>query len=200
MKRALDVIGAAVGLTVASPLLLGISVALLLTQGWPVVFVQARPGRYGEPFPLYKFRTMRNARDGDGRPLPDAQRITRIGRFLRQTSLDELPELVNVLRGDMSLVGPRPLLMSYLDRYTREQARRHDVRPGITGMAQVSGRNDITWDERFAHDVWYVDHASAWLDIKILVRTVVMVLTRQGISHPTHATMPEFTASDVGGK
>lgn len=204
MKRALDVIGATVGLVVASPLLLGISVALVLTQGWPVVFVQVRPGRHGEPFPLYKFRTMRNARDGDGdgdgRLLPDAQRITRIGRLLRQTSLDELPELVNVLRGDMSLVGPRPLLMSYLDRYTPEQARRHDVRPGITGMAQVAGRNDITWDERFAHDLWYVDHASAWLDIKILVRTAVMVLTRQGISHPTHATMPEFTGSDVGGK
>ena len=198
MKRALDVIGAVVGLIVASPVLLAIGVALLVTQGWPVVFVQTRPGRYGKPFPLYKFRTMRAARDDHGRLLPDELRITRVGRFLRQTSLDELPELVNVLRGDMSLVGPRPLLMSYLDRYTPEQARRHDVRPGITGMAQVAGRNDITWDERFAYDVWYVDHASAWLDVKILVRTVVMVLTRQGISHPTHATMPEFTGSELG--
>ena len=200
MKRALDVIGAAVGLTVASPLLLGISVALLLTQGWPVVFVQARPGRYGEPFPLYKFRTMRNARDGDGRPLPDAQRITRIGRFLRQTSLDELPELVNVLRGDMSLVGPRPLLMSYLDRYTPEQARRHDVRPGLTGLAQVEGRNELTWEERFRHDVWYVDHVSVWLDLKILARTVGMVLRREGISHPAHATMYEFEGTTDPGQ
>jgi lipopolysaccharide/colanic/teichoic acid biosynthesis glycosyltransferase len=186
MKRALDVVGATVGLVVTAPLLAVVAVALFVTQGRPVVFAQVRPGLHGEPFRLYKLRTMRN---GDG---PDAERITRLGRLLRATSLDELPELVNVLKGDMSLVGPRPLLMSYLDRYTPEQARRHDVRPGITGLAQVSGRNEITWEERFGYDVWYVDHASVWLDIRILVRTVLRVVRRQGISHPTHATMPEY--------
>ena len=186
VKRVLDVVGAVVGLVVTAPLLAVVAIVLLVTQGRPVVFAQVRPGLHGAPFRLYKLRTMR---DGDG---PDAERITRVGRALRATSLDELPELMNVLKGDMSLVGPRPLLMSYLDRYTPEQARRHDVRPGITGLAQVEGRNELTWEERFAYDVWYVDHASVWLDIRILVRTVVRVLRRQGISHPTHATMHEF--------
>ena len=182
-------VGATAGLVVTAPLLAVVAALLLVTQGRPVVFAQVRPGLHGAPFRLYKFRTMRS---GDG---PDAERITRLGRVLRATSLDELPELVNVLKGDMSLVGPRPLLMSYLDRYTPEQARRHDVRPGITGLAQVSGRNEISWEERFGYDVWYVDHASVWLDIRILVRTVLRVLRRQGISHPTHATMPEFNGT-----
>ena len=192
MKRLLDVVGAAVALVLTAPLQAAIALAIRVTMGSPVVFAQQRPGLAGRPFLLYKFRTMRDLRDGDGRLLPDEQRITRLGRFLRQTSLDELPELVNVLKGEMSLVGPRPLLMSYLDRYTPEQARRHDVRPGLTGLAQVAGRNELTWEERFGHDVWYVDHASVWLDLKILARTVGMVLRREGISHPTHATMHEF--------
>jgi lipopolysaccharide/colanic/teichoic acid biosynthesis glycosyltransferase len=192
VKRALDVTGAALLLVVTSPLLAVIAVVLFVTQGRPVVFAHTRPGLHGRPFRLYKFRTMRDARDGDGRLLPDAERITRIGRFLRSTSLDELPELVNVLKGDMSLVGPRPLLLAYLDRYTETQARRHEVKPGITGMAQVEGRNALTWEERFEHDVWYVDHASVWLDLRILGRTFAMVLRREGISHPAHATMPEF--------
>jgi sugar transferase EpsL len=196
VKRLLDVVGAAVALVLASPLLAAISIAIFVTMGPPVLFGQERPGLGGKPFRLYKFRTMRDARDGDGRLLPDHDRITRLGRFLRHTSLDELPELVNVLRGEMSLVGPRPLLMSYLDRYSAEQARRHDVRPGLTGLAQVAGRNELTWEERFRHDVWYVDHASAWLDLKILVKTALIVLRREGISHPAHATMPEFNGSD----
>ena len=192
MKRGVDVVGALVGLVVTAPLLAVIALVLLVTQGRPVVFAQVRPGLGGTPFRLYKLRTMRNRYDEDGRLLPDGQRITRVGRFLRTTSLDELPELVNVLRGDMSLVGPRPLLMSYLDRYTPEQARRHEVRPGITGLAQVAGRNTLTWEERFDYDVWYVDHASVALDISILARTVARVLRRDGISHPDHATMHEF--------
>jgi lipopolysaccharide/colanic/teichoic acid biosynthesis glycosyltransferase len=195
VKRALDVVGAAVGLVVTSPLLVLVALLLRVTQRGPIVFSQVRPGRLGVPFRLYKFRTMRDRRAPDGRLLPDAERITRVGRLLRSTSLDELPELVNVLKGDMSLVGPRPLLMSYLDRYTPEQARRHEVKPGITGMAQVAGRNELTWEERFAYDLWYVDHASVWLDLRIIVWTVVKVLKREGISHPTHATMHEFEGS-----
>ena len=193
MKRLVDVVGAAVGLVVTAPIMAVLAVAILVTQGRPVVFAQVRPGRHGTPFRLYKFRTMRN--EDPRRPLPDGERITRLGRILRSTSLDELPELVNVLRGDMSLVGPRPLLMSYLDRYTPEQARRHEVRPGITGLAQVTGRNRLTWEERFEYDVWYVDHASFWLDVRILVRTVISVLRRDDISHPSHATMHEFEGS-----
>ncbi|MEY2567300.1 MAG: hypothetical protein QOE35_1829 [Actinomycetota bacterium] len=192
VKRLLDVVGAAVGLVVLSPLLAVVALVLLVTQGWPVVFGHLRPGLDGRPFTLYKFRTMTNRRGQDGNLLSDAERITPVGRFLRKTSIDELPELVNVLKGDMSLVGPRPLLMSYLERYTPEQARRHDVRPGITGQAQVAGRNDITWDERFAYDLWYVDHVSVLTDLRILVQTAIKVLKREGISHPTHATMPEY--------
>ncbi len=195
VKRTMDVVGAVAGLVVTAPLMAALAVALLVTQGRPVVFAQLRPGLHGKPFRLYKLRTMRDRDGEDGRPLPDAQRITWLGRFLRSTSLDELPELVNVLKGDMSLVGPRPLLISYLDRYTPEQARRHEVRPGITGLAQVAGRNELTWEERFSYDVWYVEHASLWLDVRILVRTVVRVLRRDGISHPTHATMHEFEGS-----
>ena len=192
MKRGIDVVGALVGLVITAPLLAVIALVLLVTQGRPVVFSQVRPGLNGQPFRLYKLRTMRDRYDEDGRLLPDGQRITAVGRFLRTTSLDELPELVNVLKGEMSLVGPRPLLMSYLDRYTPEQARRHEVRPGITGLAQVAGRNTLTWEERFGHDVWYVDHKSVALDVSILVRTVARVLRREGISHPDHATMHEF--------
>ena len=196
VKRLLDVVGAAVALLVTAPLQAVIAIALRITQGSPVVFAQERPGLGGQPFRLYKFRTMRDAHDGDGRPLPDGERITRLGRLLRHTSLDELPELYNVLRGDMSLVGPRPLLMSYLERYSPEQARRHEVRPGLTGLAQVEGRNQLSWEERFDHDVWYVDHATVWLDLKIIARTVGMVLRREGISHPAHPTMHEFRGSD----
>ena len=158
-----------------------VGVVTVVIQGWPVAFRQPRPGRSGEPFRLLKFRTMSDARGSDGQLLPDEQRLTRWGAMLRSISLDELPELINVLKGDMSLVGPRPLLMRYLDRYTPEQARRHEVRPGITGWAQVNGRNALTWEEKFELDVWYVDHASLWLDLRILAMTVLKVLWREGI-------------------
>jgi lipopolysaccharide/colanic/teichoic acid biosynthesis glycosyltransferase len=161
-------------------------------MGSPVFFRQTRPGLGGGPFTLIKFRTMRDSYGAGAQPLPDESRITRLGAFLRRTSLDELPELWNVLKGDMSLIGPRPLLVEYLDRYTREQARRHEVKPGITGLAQVSGRNALSWEERLALDVWYVDNWTMWLDLKILTKTVAQVLTRRGISAPGHATMPEF--------
>jgi sugar transferase EpsL len=163
-----------------------------LQLGQPVLFRQLRPGMHGRPFTLYKFRTMTDACDASGCLLPDSQRITPFGRFLRSTSLDELPELWNVLRGDMSLFGPRPLLMQYLDRYTPEQARRHEVRPGLTGWAQVHGRNAISWDEKFALDVWYVDHVSFWLDLHIAFLTVWTVLRRAGINAAGEATMSEF--------
>jgi lipopolysaccharide/colanic/teichoic acid biosynthesis glycosyltransferase len=169
-------------------------IALLVwrTMGRPVLFRQARPGLHGKPFVMYKFRTMRDLRDAEGNLLPDEARLTPFGRWLRTTSLDELPELVNVLRGEMSLVGPRPLLMEYLERYTPEQARRHEVKPGITGWAQIHGRNNLSWEERLRLDVWYVDHWSLWLDLKILWRTLWMVLRREGISAQGHATMPRF--------
>jgi len=165
-------------------------------MGRPVLFKQMRPGLNAKPFYMYKFRTMTNEKDEQGNPLSDEQRLTRLGRFLRSTSLDELPELFNVLKGDMSLVGPRPLLMQYLARYTPEQARRHEVKPGITGWAQVNGRNAITWEEKFALDVWYVDNWSLWLDIKILAMTVVKVFKREGISAKGEATMPEFMGNE----
>jgi len=161
-----------------------------------VLFRQQRPGLHGQPFTLYKFRTMTDARDAQGNLLPDAQRLMPLGRFLRSTSLDELPELFNVFKGDMSLVGPRPLLMRYLDRYTPEQMRRHEVKPGITGWAQVNGRNAVTWEQKFALDVWYVSNVSLWLDMKIIALTVWKVFKREGISQPGHATAQEFT----GGK
>ena len=178
---------------VLSPLLLVIGLAVRLRMGSPVLFRQTRPGLGGRPFELLKFRTMTDRRGPDGALLPDAERLTWIGRLLRRTSLDELPELVNVLRGDMSLVGPRPLLMEYLALYTPEQARRHEVRPGITGWAQVNGRNATTWDERFAHDRYYVEHRSLRLDLHILKRTVIQVLTGAGVSAPGEATMARFT-------
>jgi len=175
-----------------APFLLALAFLVRLKLGAPVLFRQQRPGLHGKPFTLYKFRTMTDARDAQGALLPDAQRLTPFGRFLRSTSLDELPEFFNVLKGDMSLVGPRPLLMQYLDRYTPEQARRHEVRPGISGWAQVNGRNALTWEEKFALDVWYVDHVSLWLDLKIIALTVWKLLTREGITHPGEATMAEF--------
>jgi lipopolysaccharide/colanic/teichoic acid biosynthesis glycosyltransferase len=195
MKRALDVVGAAAGLAVSAPLLAAAAVAVRFTMGRPVLFRQTRPGRGGVPFTIIKLRTMRDATDIAGRARPDSERLTSLGRVLRASSVDELPELWNVLRGDMSLVGPRPLLMEYLDRYTTEQARRHEVRPGITGWAQVHGRNALTWDEKFALDLWYVDHWSIGVDLRILFRTVAIVFARQGVSHAGDATMPPFTGS-----
>ena len=164
-------------------------------MGSPVLFRQTRPGRDGKPFEMIKFRTMRDAIDTDGRPLPDAERLTKLGRFLRSSSLDELPELWNVLKGEMSLVGPRPLLMEYLPLYSPKQARRHEVRPGVTGWAQVNGRNAISWDEKFALDVWYVDNRSLWLDMKIIWLTIRKVIKREGISAAGEATMSKFTGN-----
>lgn len=192
VKRLID-IAASIFLGCAlAPILILLAVLVRLSLGQPILFCQVRPGLHGRPFTLYKFRTMTDARDAAGNLLPDAQRLTRVGRFLRSTSLDELPELWNVLKGDMSLVGPRPLLMQYLDRYTPEQARRHEVRPGITGWAQVNGRNAITWEEKFALDVWYVDNQSLWLDLRILALTIWKVLRREAISQAGNATMTEF--------
>jgi lipopolysaccharide/colanic/teichoic acid biosynthesis glycosyltransferase len=195
LKRAFDVGAAITGLILLSPFLVLLALLVRVNLGAPILFRQQRPGWRGRPFALLKFRTMTSARDGKGNPLPDEMRLTRLGRFLRSSSLDELPELVNVLKGEMSLVGPRPLLMQYLDRYTPEQARRHKVRPGITGWAQVNGRNAIEWDERLRLDVWYVDHWSLWLDLRILWRTAWQVMRRDGITAEGHATMPEFTGS-----
>lgn len=196
MKRLFDVTVAAVLLVVLAPLLLLLAVLVALLLGRPVFFVQQRPGRHGRPFQLIKFRTMVDARDASGNLLPDAQRLTRFGRWLRATSLDELPELWNVLKGDMSLVGPRPLLIEYLPLYSPVQARRHEVRPGITGWAQVNGRNDISWEEKFALDVWYVDNQSFLLDLKILLLTMLRVVQRKGISQRGHATAEKFMGSD----
>jgi lipopolysaccharide/colanic/teichoic acid biosynthesis glycosyltransferase len=195
VKRAFDIVVAAVVLVLTAPLLLLIAAAVRLTLGVPVLFKQTRPGLYGRPFVLYKFRTMRDAMDADGEPLADALRLTGFGTFLRATSLDELPELWNVLKGDMSLVGPRPLLMEYLPLFSATQARRHDVRPGITGWAQVNGRNAQSWDERLTLDVWYVDHRSLALDLRILVSTIAVVLARHGVTQPGHATMERFRGS-----
>ena len=192
IKRVADIAASAVGLVATSPIMLGAAVAIHATMGAPVLFRQERPGLRGEPFTLVKFRTMSLSRAPDGSLLPDGARLTPVGRFLRATSIDELPQLWNVLRGDMSLVGPRPLLMQYLARYSREQARRHDVLPGITGWAQINGRNALTWDEKFALDVWYVDHQSLLLDAKILALTIARVFKRDGIAREGHATMPEF--------
>lgn len=174
------------------PVMAALAALVRLQLGSPVLFRQPRPGRGGRIFRLCKFRTMTEARDAGGNLLPDAQRLTRFGQWLRSTSLDELPELFNVLKGEMSLVGPRPLLIQYLERYTPEQARRHEVRPGITGWVQVNGRNALAWDEKFRLDVWYVDHHNLWLDLRILAMTCKKVLLREGISAPGDATMPEF--------
>jgi sugar transferase EpsL len=196
LKRLLDVVIAVALLVLLSPVLCVIAGLVAATMGRPVLFRQRRPGLGGKPFTILKFRTMRDATDANGNPLPDAQRITRLGRFLRRTSLDELPELVNVLRGEMSLVGPRPLLLEYLPRYTDEQMRRHEVRPGITGWSQVNGRNALTWDEKFALDVLYVDHRSMRLDLQILLKTIGNVVKGEGISHPGVATMEPFRGTE----
>ena len=198
-KRGLDVGVAALGLLALAPLLAAVALAVRARCGRPVLFRQTRPGRGGRPFVMYKFRTMVPLEAQPHAP-GDAERLTTLGRVLRRTSLDELPELWNVLRGDMSLVGPRPLRMEYVARYTPEQMRRHAVRPGITGWAQIHGRNDTTWDERLARDVWYVDHRSLALDLEILARTVILVLRSEGVSAAGHATMPEFRGRESGEK
>ena len=197
-KRAIEAVVAGLGLVLLSPLLAWLYVRVRRELGTPTWFAQERPGLQGRPFRLVKLRTMTDARDASGQLLPDAQRLTAFGRWLRSTSLDELPELWNVLRGDMSLVGPRPLLMRYLDRYTPEQARRHEVRPGITGWAQINGRNSISWEEKLALDVWYVDNRNLLLDLRILVATFWKVVRREGISAAGEATMPEFIGSNPG--
>jgi len=192
MKRVVDFIASFVGMTVLLPIIAILSLLIRLNLGSPILFEQVRPGMHGKPFRMIKFRTMKDASDSNGNLLPDTERITNFGSFLRATSLDELPELWNVLKGDMSLVGPRPLLMEYLDLYTPEQARRHEVRPGVTGWAQVNGRNAISWEEKFKLDVWYVDNRSLWLDIKILFMTVKKVFVREGISADGHVTIEKF--------
>lgn len=192
LKRLIDVLFAATVLILCSPLIAAVSILIWVNMGRPVLFTQMRAGFHGQPFKLFKFRTMRDTQDAQGRLLPDRERLTKVGFFLRRFSLDELPQFWNVLIGDMSLVGPRPLLVRYLDRYTREQARRHDVKPGITGWAQVNGRNALTWEQKFELDIWYVDHASSALDFKIICRTIGKVFGREGISQEGHATMPEF--------
>jgi lipopolysaccharide/colanic/teichoic acid biosynthesis glycosyltransferase len=191
-KRAIDRAIAGVALVAAAPVIAATAAAIRADMGAPVLFRQVRPGRGGRRFEVLKFRTMRDAIDQDGKPLPDADRLTPLGRFLRATSLDELPQLVNVLRGELSLVGPRPLLVQYLDRYSHEQARRHDVLPGITGWAQINGRNAASWPTKLALDVWYVDHWSLRLDLQILARTIATVLRREGIANAGSVTMPEF--------
>ena len=195
LKRAFDVAVSLAGLVLAAPLIGFAALLVLVAMGRPVLFRQVRPGRNGRPFTLCKFRTMSDETDSTGELLPDAERVTAVGRFLRRASLDELPQLWNVLRGDMSLVGPRPLLVEYLPLYSPEQARRHEVRPGVTGWAQVNGRNAQTWEERLRLDVWYVDHQSFLLDLRILWLTLVTVLRSEGVSQPGHATMPRFTGS-----
>lgn len=200
MKRAFDIIVAALALVLLAPPMVVLALAIRLVMGWPVVFVQERPGRAGVPFRMFKFRTMTEARDASGRPLPNEQRLTRLGRLLRKTSLDELPELWNVLRGDMSLVGPRPLLLQYLPLYTPRQRRRHEVRPGLTGWAQIHGRNQIGWEEKFELDVWYVDHRSFWLDLKILAITVIKVLKLESVSPEGRVAPPPFQGSATTDK
>ena len=191
-KRFLDILIAVPSVLFLSPVLVSVAILNLVFQRTPVFFRQMRPGQRGEPFLIYKFCTMTNCCDMEGCLLPDDQRLTRLGRFLRATSLDELPELVNVLKGEMSVVGPRPLLMQYLDRYTPEQARRHKAKPGITGWAQVNGRNAISWEEKFKLDVWYVDHCSFFLDVKILALTIKKIFNHEGINQPGHATVEYF--------
>ncbi|MEM1349016.1 MAG: sugar transferase [Myxococcota bacterium] len=191
-KRALDMLGASAGLVATAPLTIPAAIAIRATMGAPVLFSQQRPGLGGRPFTMHKFRTMRATRPGEDMLASDGARITRVGHFLRATSIDELPTLWNVLKGDMSLVGPRPLLMRYVERYTSEQARRHEVKPGVTGWAQVHGRNALSWEDKFTLDVWYVDHASMLLDVYILGRTVLRVLQRDGIHAQGAATMHEF--------
>ena len=183
-------------LVLLAPVLLATALLVRIKLGSPVLFRQQRPGLHGRPFTLLKFRTMLNAVDANGKPLPDEQRLTRFGSILRKTSLDEMPELWNIFKGEMSFVGPRPLLMQYLDRYTPTQARRHEVRPGLSGWAQINGRNTTTWQQRFEHDVWYVDNRSFWLDLKICAITAWKVIACRDTSADSHATMPEFRPED----
>jgi sugar transferase EpsL len=192
VKRLTDILLTLPILVILAPVILLISILVAWLHGFPILFKQKRPGYQGEIFTIYKFRTMRQLTDRQGQLLPDAERLTKFGRFLRATSLDELPELINVLKGEMSLVGPRPLLVEYLPRYNRTQFRRHEVLPGITGWAQINGRNAITWQEKFDLDVWYVDHWSLWLDLKIILRSIFKVLRREGISQPGQATAEIF--------
>ena len=195
IKRLFDLAATIPLLLILSPFLLIVALLVRVKLGAPILFRQKRPGLHGKPFLMFKFRTMTDARDKRGNLLSDAERLTPFGRFLRSTSLDELPELFNVLKGEMSLIGPRPLLMQYLDRYTPEQMRRHEARPGITGWAQINGRNAITWEEKFALDVWYVDNFSFFLDLKILLLTVFKILKREGVTQVGHVTMSEFSGS-----
>ena len=199
-KRLFDIVASASGLIFLSPVFLILIYLIRKNLGAPVFFTQERPGKDGKPFKMIKFRSMRDAVDKDGNPLPDSERLTPFGKKLRAASLDELPELWNVLKGDMSLVGPRPLLMSYLPLYNEFQNRRHEMRPGVTGWAQVNGRNALSWDEKFAHDIWYIDHYSFWLDMKILFLTVKKVFIKEGISAEGEATMPYFTGNDTDAK
>ncbi|EFC87130.1 sugar transferase [Neisseria sp. DTU_2020_1000833_1_SI_GRL_NUU_006] len=199
-KRLFDIVASASGLIFLSPVFLILIYLIRKNLGEPVFFTQERPGKDGKPFKMIKFRSMRDAVDKDGNPLPDSERLTPFGKKLRATSLDELPELWNVLKGDMSLVGPRPLLMSYLPLYNEFQFRRHEMKPGVTGWAQVNGRNALSWDEKFAHDIWYIDHYSFWLDMKILFLTVKKVFIKEGISAEGEATMPYFTGNDTDEK
>lgn len=192
IKRLFDLTATIVGLVLISPILLIISLLVWIKLGLPILYRQQRPGLRGRPFSNYKFRTMTDMSDDSGKLLPDSDRLTGFGRFLRSSSLDELPELFNVVKGEMSLVGPRPLLMQYLDRYSVEQNRRHNVLPGITGWAQVNGRNALNWQDKFRMDVWYVDHWSFWLDIRILLMTIGKVFRREGITQAGHATAEEF--------
>ena len=196
-KRIFDLALTLSGLVLVSPILILVAVLVRIFHGSPVIFQHKRPGYRSRPFTLYKFRTMTDARDEHGHLLPDEIRLTPLGKFLRATSLDELPELFNVLKGEMSLIGPRPLLMQYLDRYTPEQARRHDVLPGVTGWAQINGRNNLSWEIKFELDVWYVDHWSLWLDLKILGLTFLKVLAREGINEPGNATAREFMGTQA---
>jgi lipopolysaccharide/colanic/teichoic acid biosynthesis glycosyltransferase len=195
IKRGFDLLVALSLLVLTAPLMLAVAAGIRILMPGPALFRQKRPGLNGKIFLLYKFRTMKEAFNKDGNPLPDEQRLCRFGKFIRKTSLDELPLLYNVLRGDMSLIGPRPLLVQYLPLYSPEQARRHEVRPGITGWAQVNGRNAISWEEKFRLDVWYVDNYSLWLDLKIIFLSVRSILVREGISSTGHATMPFFEGS-----
>lgn len=196
LKRVFDFFVSLLALLLLSPVLLIVAMLVTIFHGWPVLFRQQRPGYKGRLFYIYKFRTMSDARDKAGNLLPDAQRLTPLGRFLRSSSIDELPELFNILKGEMSFVGPRPLLTQYLERYSPEQARRHNVMPGLTGWAQINGRNALTWEEKFKLDVWYVDNWSFWLDIKIIFLTFVKVFKREGISQPGHATAEEFMGNE----
>jgi sugar transferase EpsL len=197
VKRAIDVLGSGIGLALLSPVLAVVAALVRRKLGRPVLFKQTRPGLHAQPFTLLKFRSMTDDRDAAGQLLPDEDRLPPFGRFLRSTSLDELPELWNVLRGDMSLVGPRPLLMEYVPRYSARHARRHEVRPGITGWTAVNGRNALEWHDRLELDVWYVEHRSLWLDLRILARTVAAVVRREGISYGDQATAPPFTGTDT---